>query len=224
MKWWQKYLSYLTELHVESAPSELNPGLYVCLRNGRYQLCTETAIYSYADKYDNFVTAFQRIDLDTLPGKRVLVLGFGLGSIPYMLEHKFGRHYEYTGVELDEEVLYLAGKYALPDLRSPLELVQTDALRFLQLREEQYDLICVDIFIDSTVPEAFETPEFFELLRERLHPQGIVLYNRLSTTIEHHQENKRLLEERMRPLFPKAGILETKNNHILVNRMPALLG
>lgn len=220
MKWWQKYLSYLTEIHIESAPSEYNPHLYVCLRNGRYQLCTDAAVYSYADKYDNFVTAFQEVDLDRLPGNRVLILGFGLGSIPYMLEHKFGRRYEYTGVEIDEEVLYLATKYALPDLQSPLELVRADALLFLEMREERYDLICVDIFEDSTVPEKFETPEFFALLRERLQPGGLILYNRLSTSIDHVKRNRRLLDRAMRPHFPEATLIETRNNHILTNRPP----
>ncbi|MEL6944963.1 MAG: hypothetical protein AAFO82_20090, partial [Bacteroidota bacterium] len=48
---WKRWWSYLSEIHIESAPNEINPHLYVSLRNGRYQLSTANAIYSYEDLY-----------------------------------------------------------------------------------------------------------------------------------------------------------------------------
>ena len=116
---WKRLLSYFVEFHIESAPSELNPHLYVSLNRGRYQLCTANAVYSFADLYDNFVKAFQRLQPAQLPIREVLLLGFGLGSIPLMLEKKFHCRIRYTGVEADESVIWLAGKYALPELQSP---------------------------------------------------------------------------------------------------------
>ena len=46
---WKQWLSYLFEMHIESAASEYNPHLYVSMKQGRYQLCTANAIYSYED-------------------------------------------------------------------------------------------------------------------------------------------------------------------------------
>ena len=83
---WKKILSYFFEFHIESAPSEINPHLYVSLNRGRYQLSTANAIYSFEDLYDNFFDAFKKVNLDQYPIKNVLVLGLGLGSIPLMLE------------------------------------------------------------------------------------------------------------------------------------------
>ena len=108
---WKRLLSYLFEIHIESTSSDYNPHLYVSLQKGRYQLSTANAIYSFEDLYDNFSDAFKEIDLDQLNVQNVLILGFGLGSIPIILEQKFNKKYFYTGVEIDEEVLYLANKY-----------------------------------------------------------------------------------------------------------------
>ncbi|MBL0101907.1 MAG: hypothetical protein IPP49_19210 [Saprospiraceae bacterium] len=54
----QKWLSYFTEIHIESVTSDYNEELEVLLNNGRYQLCTPNAVYSYADKYSNFGDSF----------------------------------------------------------------------------------------------------------------------------------------------------------------------
>ena len=107
---WKRFLSYLFEIHIESTSSEYNPHLYVSLQKGRYQLSTANAVYSFEDLYDNFSDAFKEIDLDRLNIQNVLILGFGLGSIPIILEQNFKKKYHYTGVEIDEEVLYLAKK------------------------------------------------------------------------------------------------------------------
>ena len=210
----QRWLSYLTELHVETVDSDVSPHLYVSIRRGRYQLSTHNAVYSYADKYDNFRRSFEQMDLDALPGNRVLLLGFGLGSIPFMLERRFGKIFDYTGVELDPAVIYLASKYVLPDLESRTELVQTDAELFLQMRAETYDLICMDIFLEQRVPQQFETPAFFELLRERLTPGGTVLYNRLAVQELDRVRNQQVLG-RMRRVFPDADYFDVGTNWVL---------
>ena len=209
-----RWLSYLTELHVETADSELSPHLYVSIRNGRYQLSTHNAVYSYADKYDNFRRSFEQMDLDALPGERVLLLGFGLGSIPFMLERRFEKIYDYTGVELDPAVIYLASKYTLPDLESRIELVQADAALFLEMREETYDLICMDVFLDQKVPRNMETREFLQLLHDRLNPGGTLLYNRIAVKPSDQAKNRQVLG-RMRRVFPVADYFDVKTNWVL---------
>jgi SAM-dependent methyltransferase len=163
---WKKWLSYIAEIHIESASSEYNPHLYVSLRKGRYQLSTKGAVYSFADLYDNFLKAFQRIDLDRLPGNEVLVLGLGLGSIPYILEKTFQRKYYYTAVEIDETVADLANRYTLSNLKSSVEVIVADAYAYILQTGVQYDLICMDVFIDATVPSPFEEREFLQALQE----------------------------------------------------------
>jgi len=215
---WKIWLSYLTELHIESTESEYNPHLYVSLRNGRYQLSAAHAVYSYADLYTNFRKAFSDIQIQSQPVKEVLILGFGLGSIPYMLEQVFDCKFNYTAVELDEEVLYLANKYVLDELASPIEIITADALAYVAQSDQQYDLICMDVFLDDAVPEDFETQDFLQNLREMLTPQGILLYNRLAYSSSDRANATDFFQNRFLKTFPEGTYIDTKENWILLNR------
>ena len=157
---WKKLLSHVFELHIESTSSEYNPHLYVSLREGRYQLCTANAIYSFEDLYDNFSAAFKQLDLDKISGKNVLLLGFGLASVPIILEKQFHKKYHYTGIEIDEEVIYLANKYAMDELVSSFNLICADAYHFVMQCEEQFDLVIMDVFFDDVIPEQLKVNFF----------------------------------------------------------------
>ena len=214
---WRRLLSYLTEIPLEHRSSEHNAELTVALSRGRYQLYTENAVYSYADLYDNFRQAFRRIDLDHPPIERVLLLGLGLGSIPWMLERTFGRRYRYTAVEIDEEVIYLAGKYCLGELRSPMEVICADARQYVAVCAQRFDLICMDIFEDDTVPEAFEEAGFLRALQGLLTPGGRLLYNRLASRPGDRSSSLRFFRQVFLPVFPDAAKLEMKDNLVLLH-------
>ncbi|MBL0084938.1 MAG: hypothetical protein IPP37_21995 [Saprospiraceae bacterium] len=167
---YKNWLSYFTEVPIVSTGSDYNEVLDLFLVKGRYQLCTEKAIYSYGDKYDNFANAFRQIDLEGV--NDVLVLGLGLASIPYILEKIHHKNFVYTGVEIDEEVVYLASKYVLDELKSEVHVYTTDAYTFLCMNESRYDLICMDVFVDDLIPEELESLDFTEMLRDTL-PQVV---------------------------------------------------
>ncbi len=212
---WKKYLSYLFEFHIESAPSEINPHLYVSLSRGRYQLSTANAIYSFADLYDNFTLTFQQIKL-TESIQDVLILGFGLGSIPYMLEKKFGKDYHYTAVEIDENVLYLANKYTLPELTSSITMMPADAFAFVHYCHDKFDLICMDVFLDDIVPENFESTDYLEQLASLLNPNGILLFNKLASNKKDKKQAAAFFEI-FKKVFPKGDYLDVNGNWMLIN-------
>lgn len=214
---WKILLSYCYEFVIEEAHSDHNPFLQVSLSRGQYQLCTENAIYSYGALYNNFVQAFAKIDLDRAAVDKVLVLGLGLGSIPYILEKKMGKNYHYTGVEIDEAVVYLANKYVLEELQSSLEIFCTDAAIFAATCQQQFDLICVDLFLDAVIPDQFEQATFLQNLKGLLSPKGILLYNRLATTKADIASNQQFLEQIFKKEFPQASHLAIEENWILIN-------
>ncbi len=219
---WKRFLSHFVEFHIESAASEINPSLYVCLRRGRYQLCTENAIYSYGDLYDNFSEAFEQIRLEELDIKRVLILGFGLGSIPIILEKQFKKSYQYTAVEIDETVLYLANKYAMPDIQSSIEMICTDAKVFVAQCQERYDMIAVDVFLDDIIPDDIQQTAFLEQVRGILNPNGVLLYNRLAFTPEDVESARQFYDTTFHPVFQDGTFLEVKGNWMLLNRSDLL--
>ncbi|MBK6950066.1 MAG: hypothetical protein IPH16_20125 [Haliscomenobacter sp.] len=58
---WKYFLSYFTDIPVESLSSRIHPELNVTLQQGRLQLSTAKAIYSFGDLYYNFSRVFSAI-------------------------------------------------------------------------------------------------------------------------------------------------------------------
>lgn len=215
---WKILLSHFKDVHIESTSSDYNEILDLLLVKGSYQLCTAEAVYSYAEKYDNFYDSFNEINFEKQKIKNVLILGLGLGSIPYMLENHFGSKYNYTAVEIDSEVIYLASKYVLDDLQSEMQIIETDAYIFLSTTMEQYDMICMDVFDSDTIPEIFESINFLELLKASLSQNGILLYNRLYLTEEDKIKTNTFYDEAFSSVFNKSSYLELRANKMLINK------
>jgi spermidine synthase len=197
--------------------SDHNEELYVVLNDGRFQLCTPNAIYSFADKYDNFRESFQRLRLDDSGISKVLLLGFGLGSIPYMLEKTFGKKYTYTGVEIDDAVIYLASKYVLDELRSDIELVRADAYAYIMQTSVRYDMICIDIFVDDKIPDIFLTQDFLTAVQESLSSSGILLFNHLAHNDNDIKAAKNYFKTIFLKNFPQGNALNVSKNIIMLN-------
>ena len=214
--WYKRLLSHFTEQSIEVVRSDVNDLLHVSLVRGRLQLSTKNAIYSFDDLYDNFRSAFEKIRWDTWTGEETLLLGLGLGSIPSMLERVFKQDMRYTAVDLDEQVIHLANKYVLNDLRSPVTSYTADAALFVTQDTGEYDLICVDVFIDDDIPDTLKSTEFLEVAKEMLKPGGILMFNVLSRT----KEDVRLAKEfktQFLEVFPDGGHINTRGNWVLVN-------
>ena len=217
---WKKWASYFTEIRLEETSSVYNKHLLVSLVNGRLMLSTNNAIYSYGDKYHNFGHTFKKLNLSGV--NEVLLLGFGLGSIPHILEKKEKKFFSYTGVEIDEEVIYLASKYVLPNLTSDIDLITSDAITFLSIDTYKYDLIAMDIFESDYIPDRFETEEYLESLRDRITENGIILYNRLACTKNEIDKSTYYYHEVFNKVFPESTYLTIRGNLMLINRSDVL--
>ena len=214
---WQVLKSYFSEVLLEHISSPYNPELYVSLSRGKLQLSTANAIYSFEDLYDNFRLAFKHIDWQKWQGKNVLVLGLGLGSIPQMLEENFKQAFNYTVVEIDEAVIYLAEKYILHKLLAPMEVICADAALFCEQTTDKFDLITIDVFDDDKIPESIEDLSFLEHLKRLLNPKGIIMYNRLARTNFDKADSALFLEGAFKHVFPEAVSLPVKGNLMLFN-------
>jgi spermidine synthase len=211
----KRILSYVKDVEIESTSSEYNETLDLYLVKDRYQLCTEKAIYSYGDKYDNFAKIFSRLNFDQI--QDVLILGFGLASIPYIIEKIHKKFLNYTGVEIDDEVIYLASKYVLDELKSEINVVQADAFSFISIDDKKYDLICMDVFEDDTIPEDLQSYEYLQMLKESLAKNGLLIYNRLSFTDDDKKETDLFFSDVFQKVFPDAYIFDTGGNRMLLN-------
>ena len=131
---------------------------------------------------DNFVGAFLHINLDLI--KSVLILGYGLGSIPTIIEKTYHKSYKFTAIEIDPEIIRLALKYTMPELKSSVDLIESDAYTYMKYEDAKYDLICFDIFVNDVIPAKFLTDTFASKLKERLTDPGVLIINMLYHTDE----------------------------------------
>jgi len=213
---WKVSLSYIKDVPIEETSSKYNEVLEVLLVQGRYQLITDKVIYSFADKYDNFTDSLKRIDFSKV--KKCLILGFGLGSIPYTIENVMGHKISYTGVEIDEEVVYLASKYVLDDLKSDISLVNTDAISYVYMDNGKYDLICLDLFFDDVIPAEVLTIEYMERLKSLLRKNGTLLMNNLYFTNKDMKYTDAFISDVFSVVFPNHQFMIAGHNKMLFNQ------
>jgi predicted membrane-bound spermidine synthase len=122
------------------------------------------------------------------PLERVAVLGNAAGTTARAL----GVYYpdaDVDGVELDSAVSDVGREYFGMAEIPRLTVHDADARPFLRSTDERYDLIVVDAYHQPYVPFYLATREFFRLVRERLHPGGIVALNVAAVP-----DDKRLVE------------------------------
>jgi spermidine synthase len=123
-------------------------------------------------------------DLLGRPPRRVAMLGNAAGTAA----RAFQRYYPFTridGVELDPAVSDAGRRFFEMGRIANLEVHDMDARSYLRQTDRTYDLIVVDAYRPPYVPFYLATEEFFELVRDRLYPGGIVLLNVATTPDDH---------------------------------------
>ena len=208
-------LSYFAEIPVEKAKSPQNPVLEVAVKKGKIKLNTLNATYSFEDNYSVYTEAFKKLKMEMRDVKKVLILGYGLGSIPYILvkKHRISPHF--TAVEYDNTIIDLASRWGFT--RNSM-IINEDAYEFVKDCEEQYDLICSDIFIDDQIPGKFEQLEYLQNLKKLLAPNGQLLYNRLAMNQVYQKRSVEFFQEKFKKIFPVSIMIPTSYNLVLYHR------
>lgn len=149
--------------------------LQVVLESGRVMLNCPTANYSYEDHYTYFRKALQQIRMRlSNVQSAVVILGLGLGSVPYALQKLYGANYPIDCVELDLDVIRLAKKYyPFKDCLERLIIHQANAKDCGMDNMRIFDLLIVDIFVDTRVPEQAHHIGFLQAQRRAVAPKKL---------------------------------------------------
>lgn len=194
---------------VEESSSLHNDKLIVAIQDGKYVLNTQNANYSFGSLHRVFQKAFKIIRLKERNFSSCLLLGGGAGSIPSILYKELGLNISTTVVEIDKEVIRLGKKYFKLGDYPNLTIINEDAFVFVSNTTETYDLIAIDIFKDVMVPERFISPVFFDNIKKRLTPNGVVIFNFVSFDFETKQQIKKI-EQLLTTVFKESTITTHK--------------
>lgn len=106
--------------------------------------------------------------------KSLLVLGMGTGTFAQQAQ-KYFPDTDISGVEIDQKITDLAHKYF--DLPKSIPVTTYDGRAYLNADRKKYDVIMVDAYQDITIPFQMSSREFFQLVREHLKPNGVMVVN-----------------------------------------------
>ena len=107
--------------------------------------------------------------------ERVAILGNAAGTTARAYE-EFFPNARVDGVEIDAELSEIGRRWF--DMSNPrLHLHHEDARPFLRRIDAEYDVISVDAYRQPYIPFYLTTVEFFETVRDRLAPDGVLIVN-----------------------------------------------
>ena len=121
----------------------------------------------------------------------ILVLGVAGGSVIKTLVDEIKFKGKITGIEIDQEIITIANDYFQLDKIPNLEIVIDDAFEYVLKTKLKYDLIIIDIFQDTTMPNFLFEDFFIQRINSLLNLNGFILFNTM--VINQEQEERNLL-------------------------------
>jgi spermidine synthase len=173
----KKVLSWIWPLPLKRVEGKLTAVLEVTYEQGKKVLNAGEVNYSFGALHNVFRIALQKAKIIESPPADVLILGFGAGSIASIIVEEFGQHPRMTGVEADPVVVKLAKDEFDIARFTGLEIENTTAEKFIASCHSKFNLIAVDVFIESHVPESCKSHAFLEAIYRCLAKNGRVVFN-----------------------------------------------
>ena len=169
-----RLLSYLYPV-TKKVPSDYSGTLEITWYNGKKHLNTKNANYSYGSLQKILKFGLDKIEIQRV--NSILLLGLGGGSVVETLRKNFSYSKIITAVDIDPVVIEIAKNEFNLKTDEHLEIICGDALEFMQINTEQFDLIIIDLFIDIVVPEEFLKIPFWMNVMRSSSVNGAILFN-----------------------------------------------
>jgi spermidine synthase len=173
-----KFFSYFIPINIYKKNSTISKALEVSWNNGELVLDSKNTNYSYGSLQRILRKGLKYIGFDRIKKfENILILGVAGGSVIKTLVEEVKFKGQLTGVEIDEEIVKIANKYfKLSEIKN-LDLIIDDAFEFVLKTKEKYDLIIIDVFQDTTMPNFLFEDFFINRVNYLLKKEGFILFN-----------------------------------------------
>ena len=186
----RRILSYFIPINIYKKRSAYSKNLEVTWNNGQLVLDSANTNYSYGSLQRILRKGLHYIGFERIRGfKEILILGVAGGSVIKTLkdEIKFSGHI--TGVEIDPVAVEISNTYfGLADYKD-VEIVIDDAFEYVLRTRKKYDLIIIDIFRDTAMPNFLFEDFFINRINFLLNVNGFILFNTMTLTKKDKQRN-----------------------------------
>lgn len=186
----KKILSFFVPVKIHTRNSPISKTLEVTLNNGQLVLDSKNTNYSYGSLQRILRKGLNYIGFERIRGfNNILVLGVAGGSVIKTLVEEVKFRGTITGVEIDPIVVEIANSYFSLSEIAGLKLVTKDAFEFVLRTTEKYDLIIIDIFQDTNMPNFLFEEFFINRINFLLNVDGFILFNTMTLTAKDKQRN-----------------------------------
>ena len=218
----KKIFSYLIPIKIYQSKSVLSKSIEVTWANGELVLDSKNANYSYGSLQRILRLGLQNIGFDKIGSmNHILVLGVAGGSVVKTLVEEIAYKGKITGVEIDPEIIKVANTYFKLDEVKNLEIVIDDAFEYVLKTKNKYDLIIVDVFEDTTMPNFLFETFFIKRICFLLKSRGFILFNTMLLNRSDNLRNKKYVSEFYESQFQIKTIprVEQHNELIVIEKM-----
>lgn len=218
----KKIFSYLIPIKIYETKSALSKSIEVTWTNGELVLDSENANYSYGSLQRILRLGLKNIGYEKIvPMNHILVLGVAGGSVIKTLVDEIKYKGKITGVEIDAEIIKIANTYFKLDKVKNLEIVIADAFEFVLKTKTKYDLIIIDIFQDTAMPNFLFETFFTNRVCSLLKNHGFILFNTMLLNESQNLRNKKYVSEFFKSQFQIKTIprVEVHNELIVIEKL-----
>jgi len=192
----KKLFSYLIPITIFKQKSTISQSIEVTWVNGELVLDSNNTNYSYGSLQRILKKGLQKIGFEKIKSmNHILVLGVAGGSVIKTLLNDVKYEGKITGVEIDSEIISIANTYFQLHEIPNLTVIIDDAFEFVLKTQEKYDLIVIDIFQDTMMPNFLFEDFFTDRLGVILESKGSVLFNTMITQSLHNERNLKYISK-----------------------------
>jgi spermidine synthase len=213
----KRIFSYFIPVNIYRKKSPISKSLEITWNNGELVLDSQNTNYSYGSLQRILRKGLHSIGFETvLKMEHILVLGVAGGSVIKTLASEVNYKGKITGVEIDKEIIRMANNYFKLHEIPNLEIVIDDAFQFVLKTKEKYDLIIIDIFQDTDMPQFLFEKFFANRVTFLLKDNGYILFNTMTLNNEHDARNEQYLSEFATADFDVRLIPRVENHNELI--------
>lgn len=218
----KKIFSYFLPVKIYETKSVLSKSLEVTWANGELVLDSKNANYFYGSLQRILRVGLKNIGYEKIVAMdQILILGVAGGSVIKTLVDEIKYNGKITGVEIDPEIIKIANAYFKLNEIKNLEIVIDDAFEYVLKTQRKYDLIVIDIFQDTTMPNFLFETFFINRICFLLNNKGFILFNTMILNDEQNNRNKKYVAEFFNPQYKVRTIprLEIHNELIVIEKL-----
>lgn len=186
----KKLFSYFIPINVFQQKSNVSQTLEVTWINGKLVLDSKNTNYSYGSLQRILRKGLKFIGFERIKTMdHILVLGVAGGSVIKTLVDEINFEGKITGVEIDNSVITIANEYFHLDQIKNLEIIIDDAFEFVLKTKNKYDVVIIDVFQDTKMPNFLFETYFINRICYLLQPKGFILFNTMILNEKQKQLN-----------------------------------